>query len=493
MKAVLHEKTLEKYETIYEGQKSVEISGEMVVSDKLPDIGLLGNTSAHVLLRSKRVETGRCMMDGEVSTSIFYTPDGGSGFHVLNMQLPWKAEFEEPEITNDSSVICDVYVERLETRMLNPRKILVKAKLSCSVMICAQLSVCVYDAIDDNAVIQARQSSTECSIIATVCEKTFAATDEYPLPPDISGGEVISKNVQFRVEDVKTLANKLIVKGNVLSDVVIASENGTAGRVSFNSPFSLIAETGCEKVSDNVSICIMPTAMYYELTSTGAVLSVEVHGVCQMTVYENLTVTCLTDAYSNFYPCIYESDNLNVYQNVKRMMHRENVSGRIECHSELSCVRFLTSACNTESVGDKMQVSITVGAYVRYENGASDWIKKLISIPLVLKDGERLRYARLGDLYGSCAGTDVEFRMTMEWESIELAPISLRYLTEVTWNEEQNLEQRSASFTVVREGGQLWELARKYASTVELIRLYNGMEKDEDSADCMLLIPTQRQ
>jgi hypothetical protein len=75
------------------------------------------------------------------------------------------------------------------------------------------------------------------------------------------------------VEEVKTLSNKLIVKGSVLSDVVISSNDGSAERINFTSAFSFIAETDCEHVSDNVSMCIIPTALYYELSGNGHVLS----------------------------------------------------------------------------------------------------------------------------------------------------------------------------------------------------------------------------
>ena len=491
MKATLHENPLERYETVYEGQKLLEISGEMVVPDKMPDIGLLGEASAHVLLHSKRVASGCGGLEGDVSASVFYTPDGGTGFHVLRMQLPWGMEFESDNIMSGSQAVCRVCVVHLETRMLNPRKIILKAKLHGTLTVYEQKRTSVCDRIEENAVIQVRQNTVECSVVSTVCEKTFVATDEYPLPPDLNGGEVIGKTVQFRAEDVKTLSNKLIVKGSVLSDVIIAAENGAVERLSFTSAFSLIAETDCEQVSDNVLMSIMPTAMYYELNANGNVLSVEVHAVCQMTVYETVNVTYLSDAYSNFHPFMYEWDEVNVYQNVKRMLHRESVTGSITCRSQPSSVRFLMASHTWNEGGGETQISILVGAFVQYENGGTDWVKTQLTLPLEMKERECLQAVRLGDLYAAVSGMEIEFRMTCDWESMELSTALLKHINEVTWDEKETLEHRKASFTLSR-GGALWDLARKYGSTVELIRRYNQLDDNEENAYGVLLIPTQR-
>lgn len=494
MKAVLHEHPLERYETVYEGHKIMDISGETVVPDKMPDIGLLGETTAHVLLRSKRAEQGCGRIEGELCASTFYIPDGEIGFQAVHMQLPWFADFESEEISTDSIVMCNICVINSETRMLNPRKILLKMKIDCAIQVFQRKQDSICDGIADaeNDTIQVRRNSVECSVLSTVCEKTFVVADEYPLPPDLYEGEVIGKSIQFRVEDVKTLANKLIVKGSVLSDVMVASNDGASGRISFTSGFSFIAETDCEQISDNVTMNIIPTAIYYETASNGHIISMELHCVCQMRVYENKTITYISDAYSNFYSCDCDWKTINVHQNAKRMIHRENIFETIVCRSQIACVRFLTSSCTIHGDVDKNGITIHVGGCIQYENGSVDWVKKQFTVPIELKEGEQLTSVRLSDLRGSNNGTEIEFHITAEWETLDAMPICISHIAEVTCDEEQCLEQRKPTMTVVREGGSLWDLARKYRSTVKLIRMYNQLEDGDECVKDLLLIPTQR-
>lgn len=488
MKAVLHEKLLERHEIIYEGQTLIEVTGESVVSDKMPDIGLLGDTNAHVLLRSKRTEAGAGVMEGDLSVDVSYIPDGASGFCVLKLQLPWLAEFQSDSIDGSNASVGSVRLIHLETRMLNPRKILVKAKLQGNLRVFSSKKDLLYDDIEEKNVIQVRREEVSCSVISTVCEKTFAATDEYPLPAGISAVEVIGKSVQFRIDDIKTLTNKLIVKGCVLSDVVVASREGEAERVSFTSAFSFIAETNKERVSDVVRMDIMPTAMYYEPSADGRALSVEVHGVCQITAYEERNLPYLSDAYSNFYSCNSEYGVLNLYRETKKEAHRENLSGSIVCRSQLGCVRFLTSSC----IYDGGQITVTVSACIAYENGTTDWVRKQIDLPLHLREGEKLCEVRLNDLYGGCSGTALEFRLNVEWDTFIEEPFSVKPLLETEWDEDSPLTSGEHSLWIVRGNGALWDIAKKYGSTVMLIQTYNGIEEDEVAGETLLLIPRQR-
>ena len=488
MKAELHESLLERYAMVYEGKMTVELVGESVVSDKMPDIGLLCDTASNVLLRSKRTETAAAVMEGELSLEVSYIPDGMAGFCVQRMQLPWLMEFPSDEISGNHTAIGSVRVVELETRMLNPRKILVKAKLEGDMQVFTAQNIMICDAVQADDTVQVRREEVSCSVISTVCEKTFAVTDEYPLPPHLDGGEVIGKTVQFRIDDVKTLTNKLIVKGSMLSDVIISTQEGETERLSFTSAFSFIADTDCDSVSDHIRTDLMLTAMFYEVGNSGRTLSVEVHGVCQITAYDKKTFAYLSDTYSNFYPLQWGFDEVTVYKDVQKGIHREKISEAVVCRSQLRCVRFLTAM---HTVSDS-QITVVVGACVAYENGGMDWIRKRIAFPCQTEKDEQVYAVRLTDLHAACNGAELEFRLNIEWDTIKREQLSLMTVRSITYDEECLMEPREAALTVTQWKGELWDLARKYGSTVPLIQMYNEIEEEVLETGRMLLIPRQR-
>lgn len=492
MNAVLHENPMERFEAVYSTDQIIELSGETVVPDKMPDIGLLGDTNAHVLLRGKRVEAGHGTIEGEMVVSTSFLPDGAVGICVLNMEIPWRMDFESDKISDTNATVVDVRVIRLETRLLNPRKILVKAKLCAEIAVYGKQVVTVYDNIEETNAIQVRRESIACSVVSAVCEKTFVATDEYPIPADMTNVEIIGKNVQFRVDDVKSLTNKLIVKGTVLSDVLIVSDTGASEKISFTSGFSFIAETNNERVSADVSVSIMPTAMFYEPASGGRTISVEVHGVCQIVSYERIEIQYMADAYSNFYPCECTYEEVSVYAERKRELHRENLTGTVSCHSQVERVWFLTVGGVFFSGNEKPEINAQIGLCVQYENGTTDWLKASVPMTIKKQQNERVSGLRVGELYGSSNGTEIEYRLTVEYELWEEDTMEIKMLSSIMLEEERPYEHMHPSIVVVRSGRSLWDLAQEYRSTVDLIRTYNELEDEECRANTLLLIPRQR-
>jgi len=492
MKAVLHETHLDCYQKSFQNEKVFELTGESVVSDKMPDIGLLGDTNAHVLLRVKRAESGLAVLEGDLCATVCYLPDGTGGCCSIEITIPWQAEFLSEDIKDGATAVGDVRVIQLETRMINPRKVLIKAQISAEITVYEKESVVVCDNIEDVSAIQTLQRTVDCSLIGTVCEKTFVATDEYPLSADLYDGKVLCKSAQLRLDDVKTLANKLIVKGSVLSDVVITTEQGNMERISFTSGFSFIAETDCETVSADVKAVLMPTAMYYEVTSNGQMLSVEVHGVCQMTAYRKQALTYLTDAYSNFYECKTETKHFPVFTDTKNSSQRETVNVSVPVRSQISEILFVNAAIGAPTHKDKViQVPLSVSVCLKYENGTLDWAKKVTTAELKSKETERLLSVRAADLYSVSNGNEAVIRVTLEADLREEREVRLEMLTSIETDEEHPYCLVRPLITAVRRKGSLWEIAREFGSTVELIRQYNQVEEDEVSDQMLLLIPKQ--
>lgn len=492
MKAVLHENNLDCYEKVFQQRKTIELNGETVVPDKMPDIGLLGESFAQAVLRVKRTENGIGVLEGELLSTVCFLPDGENGCRNLEQQLPWHVEFESDRIKDTCSSIGEIRVVQMETRMLNPRKILVKVQLSVLFTVYEKRKAVICDNVEECSAVQVQTETFEYNVVGTVCEKTFVATDEYPVPAHLIDSRVLCKSVQLRVDDVKSLTNKLIIKGSVLSNVVMVTQQGEAEQLSFTSSFSLIAETDCENVSAEIEAVLMPNALYYEVTSDGKILSVEVHGVCQILAYAKQKISYISDAYSNFYELRTEKTTLGVSHDNKINAQREQLTITIPGHSRISKVCFSSANILEWKQGERnTRIPLCASACVQYENGTRDWLKKQMSAELKVKEFEKVIDVRVTDLYCVENGNEAELRITLEAEVKEERESVLHMISSIETDEEQPYCQVRPSLSVVRNGGVLWELAKEFGSTVELIRRYNGLEENEVEADGLLLIPKQ--
>lgn len=502
MDTTLQTNTIECYKKGYTSVLTTEETGESVVPDRMPDIGMIANTGACVLLRSKEAIDGNVTMQGEIQVSVLYIPDGEAGLRALNVSLPCSASFDSSEITQECIPEGVMRVCSVEARLLNPRKILVKAEVVTE-LVCytrGEATYCRGISEKAKAMVQMHHTTGKFATVAAVCERTFVVTDEYALSAAVgSGGEVVRKNVQFRVEDMKTIANKLIVKGTVLSDVMYTTESGSVETASFGTTFSQIVETDSEDISAEARVMLMPTGMYYELVNgeNGPTITMELHGVCQVAAMRQHEVQFVSDAFSNRCGCEVEYSPMCVVTQSRVNTQREMVRDSVPCKSSVSQVRFATCTIGRVTIsGGTVSVRVDVDLCVAYENGVDDCVSRRIEVnfqsdpddPAVLSADA----VRCADIYAIPSGNDVEIRFTVEADLRMETICNLETVSAIRLDEETPCMVDRPSLTVVRTGGSLWELARKYGSTVDLIRQLNDLEEDSAPMGSVLFVPRER-
>ena len=108
--------------------------------------------------------------------------------------------------------------------------------------------------------------------------------------------------------------------------------------------------------------------------------------------------------------------------------------------------------------------------------------------------GARLRAegVRCTDVYAVPAGNAVEVRFAAEADLRMETDCTLETVSAVRLAEDHPLVSDRPSLTVVRAAGPLWDIARKYGSTVDLIRQVNGVEEETVAAGSLLFVPRER-
>ena len=155
---------------------------ECVVPDTLPDIASVVCTGATPLIRSKDVSDGRVRLEANVPARVSCLGEDGRIF-PLDVNIPFYLSAQDEQISPDSLCVALLTLRQVETRMLNPRKLSVRAELAVTVTCYTQSVLTTYLAPEEDASeIHAleQRANTDCVVCAT--EKTFVLTDEAELP-----------------------------------------------------------------------------------------------------------------------------------------------------------------------------------------------------------------------------------------------------------------------------------------------------------------------
>jgi len=89
------------------------------------------------------------------------------------------------------------------------------------------------------------------------------------------------------------------------------------------------------------------------------------------------------------------------------------------------------------------------------------------------------------------ASDQMEVRIELNITSSVFCSTSLRLITEIRPNEEQIKRSTSAALTIYFSdaGESVWNIARRYNTTMEAIMRENHLESEQVPEKCMLLIP----
>lgn len=498
MEIGLNKTSISCYKKVYSGNITREESAESVVPDVLPDICEIISTNGMVYLRSKEPSAGKLSLSGTVSAIVLYLPEGETCPKKMSVELPFTISAESAAITEQVLSTASVSLSYIEARATNPRKIYIRAGL------CARIDGYMPDELafgtelSDNCEIDihTKAETVTADIISGVWEKTFILTDEFPL----TGGkavaqELIGQSVELSTEDVKFVGTKMIFKGIVKTDLLWSGEDGSLNASAFTSSFSQIMELGIQPDTANAQVDLMLTGAYLEImhgAGDSRTVSAELHILAQAACTENRELSYIADAYSN--TCALEQQrgaSVELHTDSPVVL-RDNMRGLIETTYQVrDVVQVLPEVGQWSSVDSGFSCPINVKLLLRDEEGSLRALVRSFTAKWEQEndDGLELQAVRCAELYAAPAAGGVEVRMLAQAYGLSRRVTTVVPLEVIVAHEELPVDLSVFPSVVVlpEKCCDLWELAKRYHSTEELIKAANsGIDGS------VLLIPRAR-
>ena len=205
MEIELHREQIKNFSRLYCQQLTREETIEAVVPDVMPDVQQIMDTEARVYLRGKEIEDGRLSVNAFLEGTVLYQPEGESGLRRLNLSGNFSLSFDDPAIARDTSAHVTLHCTAADARMLNPRKVLLRAEITAGAAVYGQ-SVTGFAGSAEGEGLQTLQQSTTISSIAAVEEKTFVIAEDFTLPGGAELGELLRSRVWAECEDLRMVA-----------------------------------------------------------------------------------------------------------------------------------------------------------------------------------------------------------------------------------------------------------------------------------------------
>ena len=472
----------------YENTLRREETAESVIPDTMPDAGSILMTHAELLLRSKEIEDGRIGAGCTLEGTILYAPEGEAGICALHISAPIGFAFSDPGIGREDTVRLTPECVSAEARIINSRKVLLKAVVSMRAESFAERE-CLIASDCADASLRFLKKSAPIRFCTAVCEKTFVVAEDLVLPESAARiAELLLCRSSCALEEIRTVAGKAVVQGHVWTELLYENESGKMEKREFSTPFSQILDL---TAGNELNVTLVKTAEYADLLPEGEGVGLELHLAAQAAVSEEREISYLADAYSCRCECEIACEETSFAAYAERTQLRETLRHRIELPGEaIACfVGRGAGTCREGAIRAVMPItwlSVTEEGFVLASTAAAE-----CSFDMSGDEGAASFTVRALSAHITNAGAEWELTAELIAEAEKAVKTSVNSLVSVQLDEEKPRDLSACpSLLVVRfEDGDLWSLAKQCASTPELIEQANPNGAEKGS---FLLIPRSR-
>lgn len=284
------------------GQKNetIVVEGDMIVPDIKPDILNTINTTGNVCIYKKEILDGKIRIDGEVNVYVIYLADNQEeATRSLNTNIDFTQVLDFEGCTPEMSLDENVCVKSIECKILNGRKINVKATLQFETKVYSNENVDIIRQINNIEDVQSLESELKInSLVGEGCSKTYAK-DTIAIDNVDNLAEILKVDIAIVNKDIKISYNKVLGKADVAVKMMYLTEDNRIKVVNSNIP--VMGFVDIENI-DESNICDMkykPKNLVVKPNSIeehSVYIELEVELYCR--VYENKEMKIIQDMYS---------------------------------------------------------------------------------------------------------------------------------------------------------------------------------------------------
>ena len=487
------------------GQKTENFiaEGDSIIPDIKPDIINEVCTSGTVCIYKKEINEGKVRLDGCVNSYIMYRADDeNESIRGLNVNLDFTQIIDVQNAMPDMNLETDVKLKNIECKVINGRKINVKAFLEANVKVTSNENIDIINNVNLQGIQMLNKNLSVNSLIGRGSTKAYAK-DTLVIDNIDNLSEIMKADFHISNKDVKISYNKVLAKSDLNVRLLYLTDDNRINSVE--SVIPVMGFIDIENVSEENTVdtryeiknmIIKPN----NVEEHSIYVEVELEIYCE--VYKNQEINLIQDLYSP------KTNVMFTQKQIKVMQKRENVQ----------------STC---SVREKQLVP-EIGSNKIYDVGTNVEItKQTILNDRILYEGElKLNYIYSSGTSLATKNTSIPFSFNVDFAGVNQNSNidtnidigmqdfvitddgSVDVKVDIVFNvillknaeiniiddieEEENRSVNSCSLVIyyVKQGDTLWTIAKKFGSNVEEIARINGIENvDKLNVAQQLFIP----
>lgn len=469
----------------------IMVEGDMIVPDSKPDILNTICTSGVVCIYKKEVLEDKVRIDGNINTYIMYLADDTQDkVRGINTSLDFSEILSVPNAKEGMESVIQAKLKSIECKVINGRKVGIKATLEVEVKIYDKEDIQIVNNIQNAEGIQMLKEDLKVNSLVGMGENKIYTKDNISIDNIDNLAEILKTDIAIVDKDVKVSYNKILAKAEARVKIMYLTEDNRVNSIDAKIPIvgfidiaNVTEENICDLDYEIKNMIIKPNAT--EEHSIYIELEIGVVAI----VYEEKQINLIQDLYSPY-------ENLEC--NKKKITTITNKQTRKE-------IKQIREKIELEGMENKNIIDVDVCPVIEKQDNLSNRIvySGSLEINFVLSNQDlqmEVRNAKLPFEYmvdGVEDAENVNSKLEMEVanqdfiiqdggvisSNVDLVmnndmyrSTNMNIMNEIQTNGEREEEDYSLILYIVKKGDTLWQIAKRYGSTIDDIVRTNGIE-----------------
>ncbi len=497
-------------EVIYDGFQEQAVEFDCILPDYYPDIFKVLKCIMTPCIVSKNISENKIGYELVVKANILYQSENSNAVNCIEQKMVFSKSVDVGEELSGAEIRLVPSVDYVNCRAVNQRRLDIRGAISVKITVTGEKTE---EVISDSYGMNIQLKKEDVSVVGKklIKEKQISVSDNI----DIGYGKpavksIIRSDCIISSVDKKIIANKVIVNGEARICFLYCSaeENGSSlEKMEFTLPFSQIMDVdGIDESYDTtVSANILGCELSPKENSDGEMktISAEVDICLVATAVRNNNIRIVSDAYSTTYPCECVKSECCMRTSPERCceMHIEKITVKSDDNNISSVFDAWSRVKNSSVITDTENGTITLAVKLVNCVIACDDSGKTVVLENEHTLEHKFRCKDITDKTTVIPDVDivsVTFNIddngNVELKCEVRICISVRRVykfsavSEIKIDDSCRKEQEEYALKMyfADEGETLWDIAKKYSTSIEAI-----MEENDCPENCgkILLIP----
>ncbi len=500
---IINEKVLIKKEKLSMNLEQL-VESDLSLADYYGDIVKILSCSAQTNIFSSSITGDKAIIDGCADVKIIYIDSSGK-IQVADCRIPWGRSVDVSNAGEKDVLQVSCMGEQLNCRAIDARRIEIRGCVTLHIAVFG-VSECSFVSDVSKEFCHALKNSVEGRFLQNSAVKTFSLTAETDANEKYKKYKIIRYGVQPVVSEIKTIKNKMMIRGNAICSLTLLTESGEFQTERITVPISQIAEL--DAVEEDSVCCVALRVLSVdgritpEAPQAPPKAEINITLAADIDVYKKSSISIVSEAYSSKNELLCKNEQLKCVTSAEQ--HRDN-------HTVTS--KFDFSSCGAASVSDADVKKIK---YTLHNEPDAVVIKGNLHYGIIVntKENEKMYFERIADFeYKKNAdnsnheiNADVQIycnaiNFSVDGESNVTVTTELfidgfcyncknmSVITGIDKVAEITRKNNSAAITVyfASSGEKLWDIAKSHGTCVETIKSMNDLESDCIENDVMLI------